>query len=86
MAYLFRWKARPDIAQLEHTVDQLRTELIRTRRQLNGKEQYIARLKFLVQQRSNTIDDQRGKLEQARAANQQLDQECEHLANMIRLS
>ena len=84
--YLFRWKTRPDIAQLEQTVDQLRTELIRTRRQLTGKQQYIDRLKFLVQQRSTTIDDQRGKLEQSQAQIRQLDEEADHLAELVRQS
>jgi len=84
--YLFRWKARPDIAQLETTVDQLRTELIRMRRQLSGKEQYIARLKTLVRQRSTTIDDQRGKLEQSQAQIRQLDEEADHLAELVRQS
>jgi hypothetical protein len=61
-------------------------ELIRTRRQLRGKDQYISRLKFLVQQRSNTIDDQRGQLEQSQAQIRQLDAEADHLAEMVRQS
>jgi hypothetical protein len=84
--YLFRWKARPDVAQLEQTVDQLRTELIRMRRQLTGKEQYINRLKFLMQERMTRIDDQRGQIEQLRAANQKLDAEADHLAALVRMS
>ena len=71
---------------LEQTVDQLRTELIKLRRQLNGKEQYIGRLQFLVQQRSNVIDDQRGKLEQSQAQIRQLDEEADHLAELVRMS
>ena len=34
MAYPLRWKARPDIAQLEQDIDRIRSELIRLRRQL----------------------------------------------------
>jgi len=71
---------------LEQTVDQLRTELIKLRRQLNGKEQYIGRLQFLVQQRSNVIDDQRGKLEQSQAQIRQLNDEADHLAELVRMS
>src|SRR5262249_14400316 len=77
MHLYYRWRSRPDIAQLEHTVDQLRTELIKLRRQLSGKEQYIDRLKFLCHERMTRIDDQRGQIEQLRAANQKLDAEAE---------
>ena len=84
--YLFRWRSRPDIAALEQTVDQLHTELIRMRRQLRGKEQFIDRLKFLVRQRSTTIDDQRGRLEQSRQQIRQLDAEADHLAELVRMS
>jgi len=82
----YRWKARPDVAQLEQAIDQLRTELIRTRRQLTGKQQYIDRLKFLVQQRSNRIDDQRGRIEKLQERNRHLDEEHDHLAEMVRLT
>ena len=82
----YRWKARPDVAQLEQAIDQLRTELIRTRRQLTGKQQYIDRLKFLVQQRSNRIDDQRGRIEKLQERNRHLDEENDHLAEMVRLT
>jgi chromosome segregation ATPase len=80
----YRWRSRPDTAQLEHTVDQLRTELIKLRRQLSGKEQYIDRLKFLCQERMTRIDDQRGRIEQLQQRNQQLDQECENLVALVR--
>jgi hypothetical protein len=86
MLLRYRWKSRPDVAQLEQDNDRLRTELIRLRRQLNGKEQYIDRLKFLVQQRSNTIDDQRGKLEQSQTQIRQLNEEADHLATLVRQS
>jgi hypothetical protein len=63
MSWNYHWRTSPAVSVLGQTIDQLRTENIRLRRQLSGKDQYIDRLKFLVQQRSNTIDDQRGKLE-----------------------
>jgi len=53
---------------------------------LRGKEQYIGRLKTLVQLRSNTIDDQRGRLEQSQAQIRQLSEEADHLAELVRLS
>jgi hypothetical protein len=61
----FRWRSRPDAAQLEHTIDQLRTENIRLRREVSSKDQYIGRLKFLCQERMTRIDDQRGQIEVA---------------------
>ena len=79
----YRWRSRPDTAQLEHTVDQLRTELIKLRRQLSGKEQYIDRLKFLCHERTTRIDDLRATIDDLRAANQKLDAEAEHLAALI---
>jgi hypothetical protein len=41
-------------------------------------------LQFLLRRRTETIDDLTGKLEQARAANQKLDAECEHLAQLAK--
>ena len=83
MAYLFRWKARPDIADLERNLDELRTTIIRLRHQLHGKDQFINRLKFLVQERMTRIDDQRGRIEQLQERNQALDQKAEHYATLL---
>ena len=68
--YLFRWRSRPDIAQLEHTVDQLRMELIKLRREMSNKEQYIGRLKVLCHERTTRIDNLRATIDDLRAANQ----------------
>jgi chromosome segregation ATPase len=82
----FRWKARPDVSQLEQTIDRLQTELIRLRREVGDKEQYINRLTFLCHERMTRIDDQRGRIEQLQQRNQQLDQECESLVALVRSS
>ena len=42
-------------------------------------------LEYLVQQRSERIDELTGKLEQSREQIRRLDEECEHLADMVRL-
>ena len=42
-------------------------------------------LEYLVQQRSERIDELTGKLEQSRDQIRRLDEECEHLADMVRL-
>jgi len=86
MPYLFRWKARPDIAQLEQAIDQLRTELIKLRREVSDKEQYIGRLKVLCHERTTRIDNLRATIDDLRAANQKLDAEADHLAELVRLS
>jgi Mg2+ and Co2+ transporter CorA len=83
MLLRYRWKSRPDVGQLEQTIDQLRTELIQLRREVSNKEQYIGRLKILCHERTTRIDDQRGRIEQLQERNQQLDQEAEHYASML---
>ena len=52
---------------------------------MSGKDQFINRLKFLVQERMARIDDLNAKLKQARVQNRKLDEENEHLATMIRI-
>jgi len=61
----FRWRSRPAAAALERNVDELRTVVIRLRREVSSKDQYIGRLKFLCQERMTRIDDQRGQIEVA---------------------
>jgi chromosome segregation ATPase len=83
MNWNYHWRSRPDIARLEHTIDQLRTELIKLRREMSNKEQYIGRLKVLCHERTTRIDDLRATIDDLRAANQKLDAEAEHLAALI---
>jgi hypothetical protein len=83
MAY--RWRSRPDIAAQEAALAAARSELIRLRRKLTTKEGYAAKLELVLHQRLETIDTLNGKLEQERAAKQRLDEECEHLAQLVRL-
>jgi hypothetical protein len=76
------WKPRR-LNPTEKENDQLRTEVVRLRHDLEGKEQFVDRLQFLLRRRTETIDDLTGKLEAARAANQKLDAECEHYAAQL---
>jgi hypothetical protein len=71
------WKPRT-LEPAERECDRLRTELVRLKHDLEGKEQFVDRLQFLLRRRTETIDDLTGKLQQARAA--KLDAEREHLA------
>jgi len=83
MPYLFRWKSRPDIAQLEQAIDQLRTELIRMRRQLSGKAGYAAKLELVLHQRTEQIDQLHHRIDTLRAANRKLEAEAEHYAALL---
>ena len=67
------WKSRT-LAPVERERDQLRTEVVRLKHDLAGKDQFVDRLQFLLRRRIETIDDLTGRLEQARAANQKLAQ------------
>jgi regulator of replication initiation timing len=82
MAYM--WRSRPDVAQLERTIDQLRTENVRLRHELGNKRRHVGQLKVLTHQRSNTIDDLRGWLEQSQAQIRQLNEEADHLAELFK--
>jgi hypothetical protein len=84
--YSYRWRSRPDAAAQERNIDQLRSVIIELRREVATKTQYASRLEFLLRERLTRIDVLTSKLEQARAANQRLDQECERLVAMVQLS
>jgi hypothetical protein len=77
------WKPSPVIEGLRREVEVLHCHLVRVRTELRTKQQYASRLEMLLRSRTNTIDELTGRLEQARAANQRLEQECEHLVAII---
>ena len=82
----YHWRTAPAVEQLERHIHELRTTVIRLRREIKNKQGHVGRLTILVQQRSNTIDDLRGKLEQSRQQIQQLNEEADHLAALVRMS
>ena len=62
------WQLRPrKLEPVERELDQLRTEVVRLKHDLQGKAQFVDRLQFLLRRRTETIDDLNGKLQQARA-------------------
>jgi hypothetical protein len=78
------WKpAAP--SQLQRENDALKTTIVCLRRELENKQAYVGKLEYLLCSRLTKIDELNGRLEQARAANQRLEQECGHLADMIRI-
>jgi predicted nucleic acid-binding Zn-ribbon protein len=70
---------------VEQDLAAARSEIVRLRDQLRTKQTALGGLEMLVKQRLETIDRLNHKLEQARAANQRLEQECGYLADMIRI-
>jgi chromosome segregation ATPase len=77
------WKFRP-LDPIERENDALKTTIVCLRRELENKQGAVGRLKTLLHQRSNTIDELNGTIDALRAANQKLNAEAEHLADIIR--
>jgi len=76
------WKAKP-VSILQRENDNLKTTICLLRRELENRQGAVGRLELLVHERTARIDELTGKLEQARAQNQRLDAECEHLTEMM---
>jgi hypothetical protein len=85
MSWNYHWRTSPAVSVLEQTIDQLRTENIKLRREMSDKEQFIGRLKVLCHERTTRIDNLRATIDDLRAANQKLDAEADHLATLVRL-
>ena len=83
MPYLFRWKARPDIAQLEHDVDQLRMDVIQLRHKLTTKTHFANGLQLALAERCARIDELTATIDRLRTVNQRLDEEAEHYFRML---
>ena len=66
-------------------VDRLKTVICCLRRELENKQGAVSRLETLVHERSERVDELSAKLEQSREQIRRLDQECEHLADMVRI-
>jgi hypothetical protein len=73
----YRWRSRPNVAQLQTEIDALKTAVIHLRRELQNKQGANGRLKLLLRERLTRIDELTGQVEQLRAANQKLDAEAE---------
>jgi len=81
----YRWKSRPDVAQLEQAIDQLRTVIIQLRRELTNKEDYAAKLELALHERLTRIDALTATVDSLRQQNRRLDKEAERLVEMVRL-
>jgi hypothetical protein len=62
------------------------TVIVCLRTELRHKQDFVGRLEYLLHQRTEMIDALHGRIDQLRTVNQRLEQECEHLADIIRLA
>ena len=72
------------VQQLKRSKDALALQLLRVREQLANKEHRVSGLEMILRDRLRRFDELRAKLEQARAANHRLEEECEHLVEMMK--
>jgi chromosome segregation ATPase len=67
---------------LQKENDGLRTEIVKLRHELTGKQGYAERLEVLLRERLERIDELTGRIDQLRERNKRLEAEAEHLAAM----
>jgi hypothetical protein len=67
MHHHIRWRSRPNAAKLERSIDELRTENVRLRHELQTKQSALGGLELALQARHETIDALNARLEQSRA-------------------
>ena len=79
------WKQRAP-SNLERENDRLRTTICCLRRELENKGGHVARLKFLLGERLNKIDQLNATIDRLREQNRRLDAEAEHYAEMVKAS
>jgi hypothetical protein len=86
MTWNYHWRSHPTVSQLEQTIDRQRMDIIQLRRKLTNREDYAAKLELALRQRTQTIDDQRGRIEALQERNRALSAEADHLAELFRMS
>jgi septal ring factor EnvC (AmiA/AmiB activator) len=72
-----------DALKLQRENDGLHTTIVCLRRELTDKQGHVSKLEVLLHERLAKVDELNDKLEQARAVNHRLEQECEHLAQLV---
>jgi outer membrane murein-binding lipoprotein Lpp len=78
------WQPRTNVSKLQREYDRLTVTLARTRDELHAKERHVVGLKIALSIRLKRIDQLAAQVTQLQAQNRKLDDECEHLAEMIR--
>jgi hypothetical protein len=79
------WKPRAP-SDLQRQLDATQLKLLRANAELEHKTQCVSRLEILVAERNACIDALHGRIDQLRDQNRRLDQENDHLAEMVRLA
>lgn len=78
-------KPTPAELHLKRENDILKTTIVCLRRELENKQGAVGRLEVLMRERIARIDELTGTIDRLREQNKRLDQENEHLVEMVRL-
>jgi hypothetical protein len=71
--------------RLRRENDALKTTTVCLRREIENQQGAVGRLELLLRERIERIDELNGRIEQLRNQNRRLDEENEHLVEMMRL-
>ena len=74
------------VLPLERQCEALKTQNICLHTELRHQQDIVSRLKFLLSERLNKIDQLNATIDRLRDQNRKLDAENEHLCEMVRLS
>ena len=74
------------VLPLERQCEALKTENVCLHSELRHQQDFVSRLKFLLSERLNKIDQLNATIDRLRDQNRKLDAENEHLCEMVRLS
>jgi hypothetical protein len=85
MQHHIRWRSRPNVAKLEQNIDRLRMDNIQLRHGLGNKLRHVEQVKTLLHQRTERIDELANTIAVLRDQNRRLNEEADHLAEMVRL-
>ena len=79
------WRYKPIHVQLKKHNAELASTLLRVREQLRHKEHRCSGLEMILRERLKRIDALTATIEQLRDRNRRLDEENEHLVEMVKL-
>jgi hypothetical protein len=74
------------VLPLERQYEALKTENVCLHTELRHQQNFVSRLKFLLSERLNKIDQLNATIDRLREQNRRLDAEAEHYAEMVKAS
>ena len=74
------------VLPLERQYEALKTENVCLHTELQHQQDFVSRLKFLLSERLNKIDQLNATIDRLREQNRRLDAEAERYAEMVKLS